>query len=330
MFNPTFVHFVMVKTKPKPIRYYLKLLVWVLLVQLLLINVSAGLYAHKFTHLYNPPVPPPASKNIFQKTWTLLTGPKIYKLPHTDTATFSFRHKVFFTASNIAIDAWYAEKDTANTCVVFVHGYMANKTTLLPEATRLHNMGYNVLLFDLRGHGKSSGHSSFGMKETDELEKAIAFATTQGNKQIILYGASMGADIILKAIGEKKAHPQAVILDMPYASLQHHYKARARVIGFPAQPFAFFVTMWTGIENGYNGFANNAVDFASDVHCPVLLQWGTADEFVKKKEVEDIFRALKSANKKLVVYQHAGHYSLAAAAPQQWLLQTTLFLKSVQ
>ncbi len=320
----------MVKTKPKRLHHYVKFTFWVLLVQLLLINVSAALYAYKFTHFYNPPLPPPASKNILQKTWTLFTGPKIYKMPPADTAVFSFQQKTFLTNNNILIDAWYAKTDTAKACVIFVHGYTANKTSLLPEATRFHNMGFNVLLFDLRGHGKSGGNSSFGMKETDELEKAIVFAGMQGNKQIILYGASMGADIVLKAVSEKKIQPRAIILDMPYASLHHHYQARARVIGFPAQPFAFFVTLWTGIENGYNGFSNNAINFASKVTCPVLLQWGKEDEFVKKEEVDSIFNALQSANKKLVVYEDAGHHALAAVVPEQWQREVNMFMKSLR
>ncbi|MBL7748533.1 MAG: hypothetical protein JNM19_13950, partial [Chitinophagaceae bacterium] len=57
---------------------FFRWVLWVLLVQFILINISAALYAHKFTHLYAPEQvrTSQSSQNIFTKTWRLFSGPR--------------------------------------------------------------------------------------------------------------------------------------------------------------------------------------------------------------------------------------------------------------
>ena len=315
--------------RPK-LRSLLKTILWVMVVQLVLLNVSAALYAYKFTHLYSGPVPAASSANIFSKTWKLFVGPRFYKMPYLEEPSFPYRTITLKTSGGISLDAWYGGKDSTRSCVIFFHGYTANKSVLLHEATRFRQWGYNVLLIDFRGHGKSSGSStSFGVDETEEVEKACAFARSEGNSRIILYGSSMGSVAVLKTVAENKVHPAAVIADMPCGSLHDHLKARARVVGLPSEPFSFFVTFWTGMEKGYNGFANNACSYAGKVNCPVLQQWGEKDRYVTREETDRIFKSIASLQKKLVVYPNADHESLAQADPLRWEKEVGGFVGSL-
>jgi alpha-beta hydrolase superfamily lysophospholipase len=185
-------------------------------------------------------------------------------------------------------------------------------------------------LIDFRGHGKSEGEkSSFGYKETDEAEKAFHFAQSKGNKNIILYGSSLGSVVIMEATAEKKIAPAAIIADMPFGSLQDHLKARARVLGFPAQPFAFLVTLWIGIENGYNGFALQTGEYSKKINCPVLLQYGDEDMYVTQKEISSIYQNLNGPGKKLAVYTGANHESLLNFDPIRWQKNVGSFLGSL-
>lgn len=310
----------MPQTTARKLRSLLKWILWVVAVQFLLINISAALYAYKFTHLY------PASeqkhaptKNIFTKTWHLITGPKIYQLPQLQPPTFSYRNITLTTAQKISLAAWYSAVDSAKGCVLLFHGYTANKSYLAAEAAQFRNWGYNVLLVDFRAHGESSGSATaFGAKEAEEVVTAYQFAQTQGNKKILLYGVSMGAVAVLKAVAEKGLQPTAVIADMPFASLQDHLKSRARIIGFPAQPFAFLVTLWIGFERGFSGFSLNTCTYAKNIHCPVLLEWGEQDQFVSKPEIESIYNCLPAGQKKLCIYPTANHESYLQVDPYSW------------
>ena len=117
----------MEKTKTKKrLRYYLKWVIWVLVVQLVLANISAAFYAYKFTHLYEPKEPVVTSKNIFEKTWRLFVGPKFYKITEEITPTFPVEKVNFTTSDGVNIDAWYSAVDSAKGCVIFFHGLTAN------------------------------------------------------------------------------------------------------------------------------------------------------------------------------------------------------------
>jgi len=149
----------MEKTKPKNFRYYLRLTLWVLLVQALLANISASIYAYKFTHFYDQPAPRYAGQNIFDQTWKLFVGPRFYKNAEEAEPSFPYRRVTLETSDHIAIDGWYSPVDTAKGCVVLLHGLTANKGYLEKEAAVFRTWGYNVLLIDFRAHGKSGGCS---------------------------------------------------------------------------------------------------------------------------------------------------------------------------
>lgn len=321
----------MQQTKTKNFRYYFRWIVWVLLAQIVLANISASIYAYKFTHFYNSPATPVSSQNIFNKTWKLFAGPKFYKNSNEPEPSFAYESIKLKTSDGITIDAWYSKTDSSGNCVILLHGYSTNKTNLENQAAIFKQWGYSVLLFDLRGHGKSGGNSTtFGMKETDELEKAFEFAKQKGNSKIILYGVSLGAVICIKAASENKIHPAAIIADMPFGNLHHHFKARARLAGFPSEPFASLTTFWVGIEKGYNAFQYNIASCAKKVNCPILMEWGEKDALVTKEETESIFKNLASQNKKLVVYPNTGHDSFLQSDQTTWEKEIQAFLKSVQ
>ena len=105
--------------------------------------------------------------------------------------------------------------------VIICHGYRVSGATLRPVATLEYHRGYNIMLFDFRGHGDSeSVYLSGGNAEVQDLEAAIAAALQQQETlpgKIILHGFSMGAAIALLM----PPHPDvvAIVADSPYAHL---------------------------------------------------------------------------------------------------------------
>ena len=319
------------KTSNKNIRI-IKWIINVLLVQLILINISAAFHAYRFTHYYNDDKirsQESSQGKPFLRTWRMMTGKKLARSPISYYPVIPY-DTVQLTANNgIKLEAWYMKADSAKGTVILFHGLNSNKGNVLAEAFEFISFNYNIMLVDLRAHGNSEGTiSTLGNKEAEEVKLAYDHILRSGEKNIVLWGMSLGAVIITKAIWQYDIQPQKIILEMPFDGLQDHIKARARISGFPGEPFGFFVTFWTGIEQGYWGYSHKSSRYAKKISCPVLLQWGNNDEYVLRNETERIFASINSSKKKLEVYEGAGHQPLLANNPIKWQQTVNGFLST--
>lgn len=312
---------------------FFRWVLWVLLVQFILINISAALYAHKFTHVYDPEKvrTSPSSQNIFTKTWRLFSGPRQPRSVITNYPSFSFDTVLLKTSGGIYIDTWYSPTDSAaRGTVILFHGILSNKGMLLSEASVFRYLGYNVLLVDFRGHGNSGGSTTtVGVKETEEVKLAYDHIMTKGEKNIFLWGSSMGAVVVAKAISDYGLKPAGIMMEMPFASLQSHLRARARAVGFeglPEKPFGFLVSCWMGWEKGFNGLKHRTTDYVKKISCPVLMQYGGQDLYVLKEETDKVYAAIGAPDKILIAYENAGHESLQQHDSHKWELTMRNFL----
>lgn len=302
----------------------------VLLVQLILINISAAFHAYRLTHYYDDDKirnQAPSQGKLFLRTWRMMTGKKLGKSLIQYYPTIPYDTVQLTTANGKKLEAWYIKADSAKGTVILFHGLGSNKGNVLGEAFEFNSFGYNTLLVDIRAHGNSEGVvNSIGYKESEEVKLAYDHVSKRGEKNIVLWGMSLGAVIIAKAIPQYDLKPQKIILEMPFDRLQDHLRARARISGFPAEPFGFFVTFWAGIEQGYWGYAHKTSSYVKDIHCPVLFQWGNNDEYVMKEETDRIFASIGSKEKKFEVYEGAEHGPLVAGNQSKWDKVVTDFL----
>ena len=152
-------------------------------------------------------------------------------------------------------------------------------------------LGYNVLLVDQAGNGNSAGfRTTVGYREADDVVAVVRYLRTQRpTDSLILYGVSMGAVAILRTEAEPGVHPTANILECPYGNMcQTAYNrfASMHVLGFP---MADLLVFWGGVQNGFWAFGLNAEHYATQIHTPTLLLWGTADPRVTCAETDTIF-----------------------------------------
>ncbi|MGZ3850701.1 MAG: alpha/beta hydrolase [Flavisolibacter sp.] len=314
--------------QPK-LRTAFKWILWVFLIQFVLGNISAAIYAYKFTHFFADAsdwdVAHP--KNILDKTWKLFRGPEFGKDTDEILPSFPFQDLSFRTEKGQRVAAWYATVPQAKGTVCLFHGLTSNKAFYLPEAQYFRNQGYNVLLTDFSGHGQSEGMTTtIGYREAEDVKLAYEYLQQRGEKRIFLFGGSMGAVAIARAIAVYQLHPAGAILEIPFDALLDHIKARGRTFGFPQTLFALPVTCWIGIESGFPVFSHKTSSYARQIDCPVLLQWGTKDHLVMPEETNRIFNNLATKHKKLVVYEDAVHSSLLRQDPLKWQQEVQQFL----
>ena len=90
---------------------------------------------------------------------------------HPENHGLAYRDVEFKSrVDGVLLKGWWISREGCGPTVVMVHGITGNRTNgnSLGLAARLHELGYNVLLFDQRGHGESEGERSTGVCSSSE------------------------------------------------------------------------------------------------------------------------------------------------------------------
>ena len=191
--------------------------------------------------------------------------------------------------------------------VILFHGYTGTKAQLLERSALFRQAGYNTLLIDFMGSGGSQGtETHLGYTESIEVRDCLEYVRSTGEKNIHLFGTSMGAAAILKAMHDYSLEPTSIILECPFGSLYDTVSARFRMMGIPPFPMAAVLTFWGGVQLGFWGFAHNPMEYASSVGVPSLLLFGERDDRVSMDETQTIFQNMQG-QKRLVTYPDFGH-----------------------
>jgi len=307
----------------------LKILLCFLLVLFIFINIITAFHAYKFTHFYDigqVAIIKNENKTGWDKTKEILFGINVVK--QKNNASDSVYEKVIIkTKDDIKLQGWYVKlKDSAKGTVILFHGHGSKKSSVTDEAASFRKLGYHTFLLDFRAHGNSSGNTStIGYYESEDVKLAYDFIKEKGEKNIVLWGISMGAAAVTKAMNDYALAPSKIIIEMPFASILQAAEGRIKMMGLPPEPLATFITFWGGTLHGFWAFGMQPSEFAKKITVPVLLQWGKQDARVKEEETAAIFANL-AGKKELVEYETAGHESLCVKEHDKWMATVGRFL----
>ncbi|MDN3658302.1 alpha/beta hydrolase [Ferruginibacter paludis] len=308
----------------------IKILLRTLLTIFILVNIITAFHAYKFTHFYNAAdVAVKQQKTGWDKTEDILFGINVAKKPDSITNTIASQTIYLYTKDSIQLEGWWIKTtDTAKGTVILFHGHGSTKAGILLESEEFGKMGYNTLLMDFRAHGNSGGNTTtIGYYEAEDVQLAYDFIKNKGEKNIVLWGISMGAAAVSKAINDYNLPANKIILEMPFGSILQAAEGRIKMMQLPPEPLATLITFWGGTEHGFWAFGMKPAEFVKKINCPVLLQWGRKDPRVTQAETDLIYANIV-APKKLVVYDNAGHESLCEKENAKWLSEVQDFLKN--
>ncbi|HEY9259384.1 alpha/beta hydrolase [Chitinophaga sp.] len=310
---------------------FLKRAAWTCLSLFLLLNIITAFHAWKFTHFYDDGGRRnklPEQMSTGEKLRTVLFGVSIAKSATTTRPAVPFETVLLRTQNGLRLEGWWIPAKAAKGTVILFHGYNGNKGSLFPEADRFRALGYNTFLLDFRAHGNSEGYTcSVGYKEAEDVKLAWDYVQQKSPLPIVLWGVSMGAAAILKAVPEYGLTPQKVILQCPFATLTDAVKSRMRSVHLPASPFSQLLTFWGGVELGFWGSGFKPESYARQIHMPVLYFYGQKDIRVMPAETQAVFSNLGTQQKKLHIFPNAGHQSFCGKDSAAWRTEVTTFLQ---
>ncbi len=207
---------------------------------------------------------------------------------------------------------WVPAEAGAAPTVLYFHGNYRNIGYNLEHTLRLHNLGYNVLLADYRGYGKSSGGKPDEAKVYEDAEAAWQYLLKgRGVKpqQAFIYGHSLGGAI---AIDLAVHHPEAagLITESTFTSMQAMGE----------------------LEYGYLPVGSlinqrfESLQKITGLKIPVLLIHGTWDKKIPVNMAQQLFAAAPQP-KMLTLIEGGEHSNSGAVGLVEYRQAVTAFVK---
>lgn len=208
------------------------------------------------------------SSMIFFPEKTFYEKPEDYK--------FQYENVSLQTADHISLHGWWIVSPAAKKigAILYLHGNAGNISNRLYKIKGWVDRGFDVLLLDYRGYGKSAGKIT---NQEDVVKDAHAgLSWMQETKKIsasktVLYGESLGTYPAIRLAGEGISG--AVVLEAPFTSFIE--LGRLHYPFVPSQLIAAFA------------FPN--IDHIANVKAPLFILHGTNDEICPYNMAGELF-----------------------------------------
>lgn len=204
----------------------------------------------------------------------------------------------------------YIQKGYTEKWAVVVHGYGGNGDIMDYASKKYYDKGYNVVIPDLRGHGRSQGkYIGMGSLDKRDIEKITELIIKgDNNAKIVLHGVSMGgAAVIMTAADNKYPNIRAVVSDCSFDRADNiiAYQMSHIFHVFP-YPLVNLLDMVCRYKAGYSLKDSSPLKDVSKVNIPVLFIHGSKDRLVPTRTVYRLYKKAK-CRKDIFICPEAGH-----------------------
>ncbi len=212
-----------------------------------------------------------------------------------------FEELEYETTDGNRISALLFKAENSKGVIYYHHGNAGNLESWGARAIDFTSKGYDVLMYDYRGYGKSTGkikNEKMLFSDATMIYKKLLYDYKE--RDIILYGVSLGSGIAAELANDN--HPNKLILETPYYSFYDVAKFH-----YPYLPNSILL---------HYQFKTNK--FLPKIKSPVYLFHGTEDETVPYNSSERLEKL--SDNVELFTIKDGSHNNLNTFHDyHQWL-----------
>lgn len=160
--------------------------------------------------------------------------------------------------------------------VAFFHGNAELIDGTLHEASEWNARGFDALLVEYRGYGRSTGEPSEAAIVDDALAAIDGASGATGHRTLILHGRSLGTGVAAQVAARRSDRVTALVLESPFTSVASF------AAGFAVPPFL--------VSNPYRTDAAIA-----SLPCRVLILAARDDEVIPFAHGEELARIARNA-----------------------------------
>jgi fermentation-respiration switch protein FrsA (DUF1100 family) len=206
---------------------------------------------------------------------------------------------------------WIAGREPALGHLLFCHGNAGNIGDRVPNAALLTAAGFDVLLFDYRGYGRSSGRPDERGTYRDARAALAALLRRPGvdRGRVFYLGESLGGAVALAlAVG---CPPRGLILQSTFTSIRDAARAH-----YPFIPTVLIPDAYPSLR------------LIGRLTVPVLVLHGDRDDIVPLAHGQALFAAAGEP-KRIRVFAGLGHNDLVARAGREYADEIANWAKSL-
>jgi uncharacterized protein len=212
--------------------------------------------------------------------------------------------------------------------IILLHGIANNHGCFKRFTPWLLDLGLNVVLLDLRGHGESGGeYCTFGYYEKVDLQRVTDALEQKGAKQPIgIFGVSLGGAIALQTLALDKR--------LRFGIIESTFNAYEKVVIEYGEDYLHFrspsITHRALEKAGqiahFDPFSVNPVLDCQNIDVPMFMAHGTADDKIPFAFGLENFNALKSSDKTWVPIEGATHHNLQGLGGEAYFEKMKAFI----
>lgn len=226
------------------------------------------------------------------------------------------------TSDNIKIAINHYKKATEQIVIIAPGWTMSKDSLFISEIAKLFAKFLDVISFDFRGHGKSSGIFTFTDKEFKDLDAVISYAKKNYSKVHLLGFSLGGATSIIHSAGNNSVD-KLITVSAPYSFKKiNHYTWLKDFIKNPFKKYE--IKRWIKVRsNPIIIEKTRPIDIVDKICVPTLFIVGGSDTITNPDDTKSLFEKA-NCTKRFELFENCNHAEDIIYQEREKLINTCL------